>query len=36
MFDTTVADSLQPLRLAEPKRLWPAWRLECDGLAAMP
>jgi 5-methyltetrahydropteroyltriglutamate--homocysteine methyltransferase len=29
MFETTVAGSLpKPLWLAEPERLWPAWRLE--------
>ena len=35
MFETTVAGSLpKPLWLAEPEKLWPAWRLEGDRLAA--
>ena len=33
MFETTVAGSLpKPLWLAEPERLWPAWRLEGQAL----
>jgi 5-methyltetrahydropteroyltriglutamate--homocysteine methyltransferase len=35
MFETTVAGSLpKPIWLAEPERLWPAWRLEGAALAA--
>ena len=35
MFETTVAGSLpKPLWLAEPEKLWPAWKLEGDALAA--
>jgi 5-methyltetrahydropteroyltriglutamate--homocysteine methyltransferase len=35
MFETTVAGSLpKPVWLAEPEKLWPAWRLEGDALAA--
>ncbi len=35
MFKTTVAGSLpKPLWLAEPEKLWPAWKLEGDALAA--
>src|SRR5579863_7997425 len=35
MFETTVAGSLpKPLWLAEPEKLWPAWRLEGDALQA--
>jgi len=35
MFETTVAGSLpKPLWLAEPEKLWPAWRLEGEALAA--
>ena len=35
MFETTVAGSLpKPLWLAEPEKLWPAWELEGDALAA--
>ena len=35
MFETTVAGSLpKPLWLAETEKLWPAWRLEGDALAA--
>ena len=34
MFETTVAGSLpKPLWLAEPEKLWPAWKLEGDALA---
>ena len=34
MLETTVAGSLpKPLWLAEPERLWPAWRLEGEALA---
>jgi 5-methyltetrahydropteroyltriglutamate--homocysteine methyltransferase len=33
MFETTVAGSLpKPIWLAEPERLWPAWRLEGEAL----
>ena len=35
MFETTVAGSLpKPVWLAESEKLWPAWRLEGDALAA--
>src|SRR6202051_895628 len=35
MFEPTVAGSLpKPLWLAEPEKLWPAWKLEGDALAA--
>src|SRR6185437_8114919 len=35
MFETTVAGSLpKPLWLAEPEKLWPAWRLEGEALQA--
>ena len=35
MFTTTVAGSLpKPLWLAEPEKLWPAWKLEGAALAA--
>jgi len=35
VFETTVAGSLpKPLWLAEPEKLWPAWRLEGDALQA--
>ena len=35
MFETTVAGSLpKPLWLAEPEKLWPAWRLEGAALKA--
>ena len=35
MFETTVAGSPpKPLWLTEPEKLWPAWRLEGDALAA--
>ena len=35
MFATTVAGNLpKPLWLAEPEKLWPAWRLEGNALAA--
>jgi 5-methyltetrahydropteroyltriglutamate--homocysteine methyltransferase len=35
MFETTVAGSLpKPLWLAEPEKLWPAWKLEGDALTA--
>ena len=35
MFETTVAGSLpKPLWLAEPEKLWPAWKLEGAALAA--
>ena len=35
MFETTVAGSLpKPIWLAEQERLWPAWRLEGEALAA--
>src|ERR1700739_4944429 len=35
MFETTVAGSRpKPLWRAEPEKLWPAWRLEGDALAA--
>src|SRR3982075_4597643 len=34
MLETTIAGSLpKPSWLAEPKKLWPAWRLEADALA---
>src|SRR5437899_6175710 len=34
MLETTIAGSLpKPSWLAEPKKLWPAWRLEGDALA---
>src|SRR5271156_49291 len=34
MFETTVAGSLpKPLWLAEPEKLWPAWKLDGDALA---
>lgn len=35
MFETTVAGSLpKPIWLAEPERLWPAWKLEGEALEA--
>jgi 5-methyltetrahydropteroyltriglutamate--homocysteine methyltransferase len=35
MFETTIAGSLpKPVWLAEPNKLWPAWRLTGDALAA--
>ena len=35
MFETTIAGSLpKPEWLAEPNRLWPAWKLSGEALAA--